>query len=408
MIFVASDAAQASGSRFWGSHDRDHRSDRDDDRDDRDHKCSRHDRDHKEHDCKWNRCRRDSDCKRGESCGRDRKCHEKPTPKPECTCDDDCDRDEFCGQDQKCHDRPKCDDQNACTVDKYEGKGECSHTPIEGCTPCSCDADCNDGDACTTDSCKDGVCENADTECPECTTVEQCDDGNACTADACDDGVCTHTPMSVVEVCTDGIDNDCDGMSDCADTDCAAAPSCAPPAEICGDCADNDGDGLIDFEDDACCGRSYHMALSRGRIVPKGATSRLRLKSNLATAGLADVNPMVQDVFLQIRPAGSTDILCARVPASKFMSRRKNKTFKYWGRMNPAPSAQGIGDMKIKIARDGSVRFRTVGKKVKLANPKQGALQITVGFHNAGNDAGSRCSSTMASFQAAKKALIAK
>ena len=51
--------------------------------------------------------------------------------------------------------------------------------------------DCDDGDACTDDSCVDGVCVN---------TPIDCDDGDACTTDSCVDGVCVGTPM----VCNDG------------------------------------------------------------------------------------------------------------------------------------------------------------------------------------------------------------
>jgi len=89
--------------------------------------------------------------------------------------------------------------------------------------------------------------------------------------------------------------------------------------------------------------QAYGIILARARVTPKGATSRMRIKSTLAKSGLSTVNPTKQDVFLQIRPAGSHDILCARVPASKFKARKK--TFKYWSKMSSAPSAQGIGDM---------------------------------------------------------------
>src|SRR6185295_3155998 len=99
-------------------------------------------------------------------------------------------------------------------------------------------------------------------------------------------------------------------------------------------------------------------------------------KSTLAHAGLT-INPMQEDVYLQIRAAGaSSDLLCARIPAAKFM--KKHKTFKYWAGKNPAASAQGIGDMKFKVRKDGTVKFKTFSKRVKLANARPGAVQITV------------------------------
>jgi hypothetical protein len=346
-------------------------------------------------------CKYDRDCKDGERCGSDHACHDRSDY---CKYDRDCEDGEYCGTDKKCHDRPRCDDNDACTTDNYEGQGKCSHTRLDGCESCSCDADCDDSNPETVDTCNDGVC-NHETP-PQCTTDTQCDDGNACTTDACVSEACMHTaiPGCGSEVCNDNVDNDGDGATDCSDSDCAADPSCvAPPVEICGDCIDNDNNGLTDFEDPSCCDQSYAMALRRGRVVPKGATSRMRIRSTLAKAGLSTINPTKQDVFLQIRPAGNHDILCARVPASKFMAKRRS--FKYWSKMSSAASAQGLGDMRIRVKKDGSVRLITVSKHVKLSNAKAGAWQITMGFR--GGDAPSRCSSTMASFGVKKKALIA-
>jgi hypothetical protein len=349
-------------------------------------------------------CKSDSDCKSSESCNSDHKCHKRSD---ECTTDEQCDNGKYCGTNKKCQRRSKCDDLDACTIDNYEGGGKCSHTRIDGC--CRVDADCDDSNPATVDTCSDGICNHdSPPPAPQCTTDVQCDDGNVCTTDACVSQACTYTaiPGCGAEVCNDGIDNDGDGATDCSDSDCAADPSCVtppPPVEICGDCLDNDNNGLTDFEDPACCDQSYAMVLSRGRVVPNGATSRMRIKSMLAKSGLSTINPTQQDVFLQIRPAGSHDILCARVPAAKFMARRK--TFKYWSKMSSAASAQGIGDMKIRVKKDGSVRLITVSKHVKLSNAKAGAWQITVGFH--GGSASNRCSSTMASFGAKKNALLA-
>jgi hypothetical protein len=335
-------------------------------------------------------CEADADCKPGYVClvKTDVK-KGKTTTKSQCKKDDQCEEDadckpgSHCEANGKCKKNDKCDDRNACTNDVYEGGGQCSHTPIPGCgSACAAATDCDDAVACTTDVCNAGVCEHDATDCTQCTTAADCADSDACTTEECAaDGTCR---ISLI-------------------------PGCGQPKpeEICGDCIDNDGNGLTDFEDAACCEASFPMAISRGRIVPSGKTSRLKIKSMLARTGLAGINPTKQDVFLQIRPAGAADILCARVPAGKFMARRRS--FKYWGRKNPAPSAQGIHDMRITMRRNGSVRFSTVGRRVNLSNAKAGALQITVGFHNAANEATNRCSVTTASFRDAKrKSLVAK
>src|SRR5207244_2456319 len=261
-----------------------------------------------------------------------------------------------------------CDDGDACTFnDVCDGSGQCAGTAIAGCKLCSTAADCNDGNACTTESCDAGVCHNtAIAGCTPCTTVADCNDGNACTTDAvtaecCDAGDCHTTAIAGCKPCTTAAD--CDDQNACTTKSCTAGacangtiPGCTPctttadcddqdtctqdlctagacqhtqlencpagPAEICGDCIDNDGNGLTDFEDPACCAghvQRFTMELKRGRIRGRGVTSRLRLRSILARAGMSDVDPKKQDVFLQIRPEGGADVLCARVPAAKFM-----------------------------------------------------------------------------------------
>src|SRR5204863_444349 len=118
-----------------------------------------------------------------------------------------------------------------------------------------------------------------------------------------------------------------------------------PPREICGNCIDDNGNGLTDFEDPACCMQSqaFTMTVTRGLLRPRGATTRLKLKSLLAKVGLADVNPLKQDVFVQIRPAGGTDVLCAKAPADKFM--KMHGAFKFWDRHHRVASAKGMSDI---------------------------------------------------------------
>ena len=80
-------------------------------------------------------------------------------------------------------------------------RARCSLGPFGPSVPmCEVGADCNDDDACTTDTCgEEGNCVFADVECPEvqerdggtCKTLGtadvDCDDGDACTDDAWSD-----------------------------------------------------------------------------------------------------------------------------------------------------------------------------------------------------------------------------
>lgn len=153
-----------------------------------------------------------------------------------------------------------CDDGVDCTVDTCDAATlACVHTPsTEGCPmgqicdrtlgcvapmmPCSVDADCDDGSACTgTETCDPT---NAMADAAGCVVgvPMDCDDGLACTVDTCSDatGACVH----------DGTDTDADGYvavgcgagDDCNDADASINPGMP---ETC-DAVDNDCSGTVD------------------------------------------------------------------------------------------------------------------------------------------------------------------
>jgi hypothetical protein len=105
-----------------------------------------------------------------------------------------------CTSDAECNDGNACNGSETCNT----GSGECeAGTPIV----------CNDGDACTTDSC------NSATGCTA--TPVSCNDGNACTADACDAQLgCVATPVADGQPCADG--NVCNGGETCQAGSCSA------------------------------------------------------------------------------------------------------------------------------------------------------------------------------------------
>ena len=126
---------------------------------------------------------------------------------------------------------PVCDDQNPCTEDVLIA-GVCQFNPVMPGTTCSttacltgetCDAngtcgggttlDCDDGNACTVDSC-DAVlgCQNVNDD----TLVP--DDGVACTVDSCSSGLASHVPTD--SICENGLW--CDGVETCAPLDANA------------------------------------------------------------------------------------------------------------------------------------------------------------------------------------------
>jgi len=146
------------------------------------------------------------------------------------------------------NDGASCDDSNACTSGDVCAGTVCKGSAVPGC--CAANADCDDGDACSIDTCVAGQCASKPRDCAvadrclagfcdaatgACATAPvSCSDGNVCTDDSCDPAIgCvslpTASPPQAKETsCNDGADNDCDGLIDAADPDCAPPPDPGP------------------------------------------------------------------------------------------------------------------------------------------------------------------------------------
>ncbi|HZI94731.1 MAG TPA: hypothetical protein VFE84_10840 [Patescibacteria group bacterium] len=153
-----------------------------------------------------------------------------------------------------------CDDGNPCTSDSCNpATGQCQNASVPNGVPCN-DGDactiggtcqsgtcgtpvvCNDRNACTTDSCDPatGAC---------LSQPVACDDGNNCTSDLCnpDTGQCLFVPQTGStcddgDLCTSGDTcvtapgnpvPTCQGNAKCADTDACTADLCEPNTGVC-------------------------------------------------------------------------------------------------------------------------------------------------------------------------------
>ena len=177
--------------------------------------------------------------------------------------------------------------------------------------------------------------------------------------------------------------------------------------EVCDNCVDDDGDGLTDFEDPACCAdrQIFPMAIDKGRIRPHGRTSLLSLKSLLAAQGLSDVNPLRQDVFLQIRAGRGDEVFCAKVPARRFVVKRPG-VFRFRDRKHTVETARGIDRLAVGIARNGNVRFRAFARNAEFTSPRDRPLDVTVSFRNPLEaEGGNRCS-TMQGLQTNRRGAL--
>jgi len=128
------------------------------------------------------------------------------------------------------NDNNACSDGNACLTGEHCSAGAC----VPGTVP----VDCNDNNECTFDTC------DQNTGCAH--IAKSCDDGNACTLDSCDpgDGAC-----SSVEVT-------CNDDNPCTDDACSTATGCAFTPKNCDDnnacTADTCSAGACEHLDVAC------------------------------------------------------------------------------------------------------------------------------------------------------------
>lgn len=124
-----------------------------------------------------------------------------------------------------------CDDGDQWTADTFVagslnadgtyGAASCQHAPIE----CFVDADCDDADPYTDDSCVDQVCQHAPIQ---CLIDKDCNDGDPYTDDTCVDQVCQHAPIECL------VDSDCDDQ-DPTTGDTCVYQVCQHEQYVCGD-----------------------------------------------------------------------------------------------------------------------------------------------------------------------------
>ena len=159
-----------------------------------------------------------------------------------------------------------CNDDNACTSDTCKaGLEGCVNVPLSQSATVT--APCDDGDACTAgDACKAGLCQSGG--------AATCDDANACTKDSCDKASgCVHVAMaddpkaplpcddgdvcSLGDACSGGVclptgTTTCDDDNVCTDDGCAPKTGCTHVPNKAG-CDDGDFCSGVDACVDGKC-----------------------------------------------------------------------------------------------------------------------------------------------------------
>lgn len=135
---------------------------------------------------------------------------------------------------QDCLSDADCDDGNPCTIDTCDPiTRTCVHVLIPDCVPCQTASECDDGDPCTIDECIGGLCVNTPIpDCIPCQSPSDCDDGDPCTIDECINGQCVFTPIAGCEPCLTAAD--CDDGNACTIDECING-QCVHTPVVCDD-----------------------------------------------------------------------------------------------------------------------------------------------------------------------------
>jgi hypothetical protein len=145
-----------------------------------------------------------------------------------------------------CFSDGECDDGNACTSDGCK-ETKCVHEHSDDPYCCMHDTECDDGNPCTEGKCVGNVCKYqilSDEGC--CKTNMECDDGIGCTMDECADWTCKHTPVGA-KCCTPETETIvCDDGNPCTIDQCInglcqwqmVTTGCCEKDDDCMDCVD--------------------------------------------------------------------------------------------------------------------------------------------------------------------------
>lgn len=159
---------------------------------------------------------------------------------------------------QACLNDGQCEDGNQCTTNTCRA-GACTTAPVSSGASCArgvCDTSSATPAcvACLTDAqCRGATshCNASAHSCQQCTSDAHCDDGNACTDDSCGNGSCVHRPTASGATCANGY---CNGRASCVQ--CVADGQC---------------DDTNACSTDACSnGRCTHAPARRGTTCPNG------------------------------------------------------------------------------------------------------------------------------------------
>ncbi len=183
-----------------------------------------------------------------------------------------------------------CDDSNACTSDSCDPKNGCVNTPLSGA--------CSDGDACTSgDACQGGICKGQ-----AINVAKDCDDNNQCTLDTCDKKAgCQNTALQ---------NKSCDDGNSCTQNDACVAGKCVSGTNTCA-CTKN-SDCASKEDGNACNGTLYCDTNNECKVNPATIVKCDTTQDNFCLKTSCEIKSgkCAQDVKTDGTPCDADGSLC--------------------------------------------------------------------------------------------------
>jgi hypothetical protein len=260
-----------------------------------------------------------------------------------------------------------CNDNNPCTTDSCAPQGGCRYTLVSDCQACTSSGTCSDGNPCNgTETCVSGRCRTG--------TPISCNDGNACTLDSCnaqtgcaystiggcrpcannaacgDGDLCNGVETCVVGRCRTASPLDCDDVDPCTNDSCAAATGCVHELQ------------------DTCysCDLRAQATLYATRVTIKrsGFGIHFRAVGLLEPATAAD--PAQTGIVFDIQQPSTGDIFYrAIVPGSALVRGAAGHTLRI-PLGTEVPTAPGLKFMRIRSLSNGRLLVAVFGKAQKM------------------------------------------
>jgi len=188
----------------------------------------------------------------------------------------------------------ECGDNNACTTDSCDPKLGCQHPPVQDGQAC------NDNNQCTTkDECKTGACTGSQ--------PPDCNDGKACTNDSCDPAAgCLHVPkvpccgnaqIEAGEQCDDGNTTPGDGCDANCQDEILNQPECKSYTQLSESNRNtkfNDGNGNVELCDGGMGDKWYRFTGGAGTRMPTSCPAEYACGTD-APGWMNGAHPSVQE-----------------------------------------------------------------------------------------------------------------